>query len=166
MDVQFYLDQFQKTVDGFDKKHFAKKQLEVAVGVYKENSVFIKLYKQAWINPEQDPLTAESRIFFSVWVTDASMQDKKIWYNIHAFKLRKLKGYSIKSRKFAELFRADFKNFRHKWQNVSVNFGPLTLMEGWTKINGADLQERITELAFNFFETADLIDSTLIKFKR
>ena len=90
----------------------------------------------------------------------------KILYNIHAFKLRQLPGYSIGSRKFATLFRADFREVEHQWQNVSTKFGPLTLMEGWSKIDPEDGQQEVWRLADSFFKTAPPIDRTLAKFRR
>ncbi|MCW3083495.1 MAG: hypothetical protein JWP12_861 [Bacteroidetes bacterium] len=164
MDASFYLDKFQKAADQLDKKKFHTNQIEIAVGVVLD-SVFLKLYKKSWASPLQDPLTAESRIFFSVWINDSTIAEQKIFYNIHAFKLRQLKGYSIQSRKFAELFRADFKNFEHKWKNVSVDFGPLTLMEGWLKIDLENFQDDILKLANGFLEIEHLVDNTLVRFK-
>ncbi len=52
-------------------------------------------------------------------------------YNIHALKLRQLKGYSVTSRDFAKELRDNFENIRGRWPNVSVDYGPLTLMQGW-----------------------------------
>jgi len=164
MDIENYLNKFQKASDRLDKNQLHKKQIEVAVGVVL-NSVFLKLYKKAWTSTSQDPLTATSRIFFSIWINDSTIREQKIYYNIHALKLRQLKGYAIQSRKFAETFRYSFKDFEHQWQNVSVNFGPLTLMEGWIKIDSDNFQDDILKLANNFLEIDHLIDNTLAKFK-
>ncbi|RKR08229.1 hypothetical protein C8C83_5467 [Flavobacterium sp. 90] len=164
MDTSFYLENFQKSADQLDQKLLHKKSIDVSVGVYLD-SVFIKLYKNSWTSNSQEPLTAESRIFFSVWVNDSTLEKQKIMYNIHALKLRKLKGYTIQSRKFAEVFRASFKNHENNWQNVSVNHGPLTLMEGWIKFDLKNLQEEILKLANNFLEIEHLIDDTLNQFK-
>jgi hypothetical protein len=164
MDFKNYLDIFQKAADQLDKELCAKKQIESAIGIY-QDSVFLKLYKKSWATPLQDPLTAETRIFFSVWISDSAIKEQKIWYNIHALKLRKLKGYSIESRKFADDFRTSFKTFEHKWQNVSVKFGPLTLMQGWLKIDLENFQDESLGLANNFLEIEHLIDNTLAKYK-
>jgi len=165
MDAIFYLENFKNAAGQIDKEQLAQKQLEVATGIYKENSVFLKLYKKSWTNALQDPLVAETRIFFSVWVSNHSIREQKLLYNIHAFKLRQLKGYSIESRKFAETFRGSFKGFEHKWENVSLKFGPQTLMEGWLKINMENFHDEILELANNFFEIEYLVDDTLAKFR-
>ena len=72
----------------------------------------------------------------------------------------------IESRKFADTFRKSFKRFEHKWENVSVKFGPLTLMEGWLEIDLEDFQDIILGLANNFLEIEQLVDETLVEFKQ
>jgi hypothetical protein len=172
MDTTFYLERFEHAAGQIDKRLLARRgrggdtdRIEIATGLYKENSVFLKLYKKSWASPAQDPLIAESRIFFSIWVSDVAIREEKLFYNIHALKLRRLKGYSIESRKFADVFRAGFKNFAPKWENVSVKYGPLTLMEGWVKIDLGNFQDEILELADKFLEIEYLIDDALAKFK-
>ena len=165
MDTSFYLDKFQKAADKLDKTMLIQKQVESAVVIYGKDCVVLKLYKRGWANQFQDPLTSASRIFFSVWISDASIKEQKLLYNIHALKLRQLKGYNIQSRKFADIFRDRFKPFEHTWKNVSVDFGPLTLMEGWLKIDVGNFQDDILELAHNFLEIEYLIDDTLACFK-
>jgi hypothetical protein len=164
MDTTFYLERFERAAGQIDKGVLASRRVEVSTGLFKD-AVFLKLYKKSWASPEQDPLMAESRIFFSVWITDAAIREQKLFYNIHALKLRKLKGYSIESRKFADAFRAGFKDFSAEWENVSVKFGPLTLMEGWVKAVPADFQEEILALAGKFLEIEYLVDDALAKFK-
>lgn len=164
MDTPLYLNKFQKIVAQLDKEKLHEKQMETAVGVVLD-SVFLKLYKETWANPLQDPLTAETRIFFSIWINDSTIKAQKIFYNIHALKLRKFKAYSIESRKFAEIFRANFKKFEASWPNVSIDFGPLTLMEGWIKIDSENLENDISKLAHSFLTIAHLIDDTLAHFK-
>ena len=165
MDLKHYLPKFQQAVNKLNKKLLHKKNIEVFVGVCMD-SVCLKLYKKSWASPAQDPLTAETRIFFSVWVNEAIINEKKLFYNIHALKLRKLPGYKIESRKFAEAFRADFQDFKVQWQNVSVQFGPLTLMEGWLKVDEKNFQDEIVELANKFLAMEHLIDEALAKFKK
>ncbi len=164
MDFPYYQDEFQKAAGKLNKKLLHKKQIDIAVGIVLD-SVFLKLYKKSWATPLQDPLTAESRIFFSVWVNDAAIEEQKILYNIHALKLRKLKGYSIQSRKFADAFRNSFKNFAHTWENVNVDFGPLTLMEGWVKMDLQNLQDDVLKLTNNFLAIEHLVDDTLARFR-
>jgi hypothetical protein len=164
-EAEKYVEVFQEAANQLDQKRFEKMQIEVAV-VEVLNSVVLKLYKKSWVNPdEKDPLTAKSRIFCSIWVSDNSIARGQIFYNIHAFKLRQLRGYSIESRKFAALFRENFKPFEQQWPNVSVEFGPLTLMEGWSTIDVGHFRHDIVELANNFLKIIPLVDHALSTFK-
>ncbi len=163
MNTSFYIKEFQKAADQLDKKLLIKKEIEVAVVL---DSVCLKLYKKSWANELQDPLTTESRIFFSIWINDTTIEAQKISYNIHAFKLRHPKGYAIQSRQFADAFRESFKAFEAQWPNVSVKYGPLTLMEGWVKLNENDFIHDVLALANNFLAIEHLVDDTLLKFKR
>jgi hypothetical protein len=165
LETSLYFDKFQKAADKLDKKLLDQKQVEIAVVLYGKDCVVLKLFKRSWANRLQDPLTSESRIFFSVWLSDSSIKEQKLLYNIHALKLRQLKGYTIQSRKFASIFRDRFKTYKHKWKNVSIDFGPLTLMEGWLKVDTENFQGNILELAYNFLEIEYLIDDTLACFK-
>nr|WP_067059345.1 hypothetical protein [Mucilaginibacter sp. L294] len=165
IDSEIYLNTFQKAAVQLDKEVLKTLQIEVAVGEMMD-SVYLKMYKRAWANPNEDPLHSKSRIFFSIWMNDNIIAEQKISYNIHAFKLRQLDGYLIQSRKFADLFRANFKQFENEWPNVSVKFGPLTLMEGWVRLQPDHLQNQIQSLAIGFLEIIPLIDNTLAKFKR
>ena len=165
MDTSFFLSKFHKAADKLDKKMLNRKQIESAVVTFGEDCVVLKLYKRSWTNQLQNPLTSESRIFFSIWISDASIKEQRLLYNIHALKLRQLKGYSIQSRKFADNFRDRFKSYNNKWENVSVDYGPLTLIEGWKKIDIENFQSDILELAYNFLEIEHLIDDTLLHFK-
>jgi hypothetical protein len=63
MDTPFYLEKFEKAAERLDKQLLNTMGIEVAVGVVLD-SVFLKLYKKSWASLQQDPLTAESRIFF------------------------------------------------------------------------------------------------------
>ncbi|TPG44098.1 hypothetical protein [Flavobacterium pectinovorum] len=81
-------------------------------------------------------------------------------------KLRKLNGYSIESRKFANSFREEFKKSIYNWKNISIDFGPLTLMQGWIEFDNEKAQEDILHLANNFLEIENIIDKTLIEFKK
>ena len=167
MAYEHYLDNFRKAADRIDKRMLQEKQLELNVGV-KLNSVVLKLYKKEWANDKIDPLNANTRIFFSIWVNveEETKKQNKVFYNIHAFKLRELEGYAIKSRDFAESFRKEFVNHKQNWMNISVEFGPLTLMQGWGYFDKENLDNSIVNLANNFVSIDYLIDNTLKKFKK
>jgi hypothetical protein len=164
MDFNFYKSKFEEALQNITKNEFEDIGLTLSVVEVLE-SVVLKIYKAEWSNDFQSPLNSKSRIFFSVWVHDKTIQERKLYYNIHALKLRELKGYKISSRNFAEKFRNKFIEYQIDWENVSVNFGPLTLMEGWIDLNLDTIQNDISDLAHKFLKISSLIDDTLSDFK-
>jgi hypothetical protein len=164
MDNEYFLDKFKKAADSIDKSILDQKGLEISIGIVL-NSIYLKLYKPEWTNDINNPLDAESRIFFSIWVNEKTILEKKVFYNIHAFKLRKLKGYSILSREFAESFRKQFLKYQSNWENISVEFGPLTLMQGWIELKEENFENDISNLTSNFIKIEYLIDNTLQTFQ-
>jgi len=69
-----YAREFHAAAGQIDKKLLAQKQLKVWVGTFQECDV-LKIYKQSWANPNEDPITSPSRIFFSIWV-DRAKEEK------------------------------------------------------------------------------------------
>ena len=86
-------------------------------------------------------------------------------YTIHALQMRKLKGYKITSKEFAAAFREKFTAFANQWPNVSMQYGPLTLMEGWVKSAEDHVVTDTIALANLFFPIVVLIDNCLAMFK-
>jgi len=141
-----------------------QKQLQVETGVWLD-SVVLRLYKQHWANnPGGKPQTGPA-IFFSIWIGIADIKEHKLFYNIHALKLRKLKGFALTSRKFAEDFREQFKSFEHNWPNVSMKFGPQTLLQGWKIVDLDFPAEDILKIANKLIEIDFLIENLLINGK-
>jgi hypothetical protein len=164
MDTTFYLSLFQQAADKLDKRLLNQKQMQVETGVWLD-SVVLRLDKQHWANnPGAKPQTGPA-IFFSIWISDADIKEHKLFYNIHALKLRKLTGYTLTSRKFADDFREQFKSVEHNWPNVSSKFGPQTLMQGWELVNLDFLVEDILKIANKFIEIDTLIENLLFKAK-
>ena len=129
-------------------------------GFYTGSSV-LKLQKAFWTNDPMDRVRNESGIFFSVWISEALIKKNRVNYNIHALKLRQLNGYSITSRDFAQDFRNSFAPMAHLWPNVGVDYGPLTLMEGWIALDLASFEKDILALMDRFAHLSLLIDRLL-----
>lgn len=127
------LDAFQRAVDR-NQVLIATNQLESTVT---ESLGCPVLYfdKPAWHNRGQ--VAVPGQIFFSIWMDEKG----RLNYNIHALKLRHLKAYKLEGRKFAEAFRTAFDPTG--WPNVSTDFGPLTLMQGWIDQNDQQLDSLI-----------------------
>ena len=160
MDTSLYLSEFEKAAGGLDASLLARKGVQVEVGIWL-NSVVLRMSKKAWANKPLTRPQSDTAIFFSIWVNEKDANADRLFYNIHALKLRKLSGYKVTSREFAADFRARFKPFAQHWPNVSVDFGPLNLMEGWTALDATTVAAAVSALAATFLELVPLIDNLL-----
>jgi len=158
VDNSYYLDKFQHTQKGLNKAPFVAVGLDLKAGIWL-NCPVLKLQKPAWNNPGTKPF--EGGIFCSIWLSDETISKSRLCYNIHALKLRELKAYKLQSREFATEFRSRFAKLKGEWPNVSTQFGPLTLMEGWVEFNEDTLEKDIAELAVKFLPVAEVIDGLL-----
>lgn len=165
MSIEIYLNKFENAVKAFDKKKLEKSGLEIQTGIWL-NSVVLRLQKKNWANNPDEKPHSGSAIFMGIWIDQEAFSKKILKYNIHALKLRQLNGYALQSRAFADSFRQKFREFEQKWENVSAQFGPQTLMEGWIPLNDETIQEDIINLINNFIEIASLIDETLLEFQK
>jgi hypothetical protein len=157
-DVQQLDTVFAKIKVRFDERN--RNGLICKQGSYKACSV-LKLQKPSWTNDPMDRVENTSGIFFSVWTNEASTSKSRANYNVHALKLRQLQGYSITSRDFANEFRKGFASTRNAWPNVSVNYGPLTLMQGWIEVNSNSFEPGVLVLMERFNHLSPLIDRLL-----
>ncbi|KMQ69300.1 hypothetical protein ACM39_04210 [Chryseobacterium sp. FH2] len=164
MDLSFYNKEFNEALKEIPKQNFHNQGLEISVE-FVLNSIALKIYNPNWTSEPESPLNAKSRIFFSIWINKKTITENRVYYNIHALKLRELKGYKIQSRNFADLFRSKFSNFQTEWENIDTALGPLTLMEGWINLNKETIKSDIIKLSENFLKVSPIIDSALNNFK-
>ena len=165
MDYAFYLNEFHLAAAKVPGEKFESEGLKISVDVVLESAA-LKIYKPQWSGELHSPENAAGRIFFSIWINDKTIQEGKMYYNIHALKLRELKNYLISSRNFAQDFRNEFIKYQKDWPNVSVKYGPLTLMQGWVSLKTDNIQKNAYELVQNFFKISFVIDSLLEKYKK
>lgn len=165
MDLIPYLQELEKASKSINKNLLSKKDLEIQTGIWL-NSAVLRLQKRHWANnPDEKPHTG-SAIFMGIWLDEKAIANKKLYYNIHALRLRQLNGYKLQSRVFATIFRESFKEFEENWPNVSVDFAPQTLMEGWKESSFETLEKDVSELVIHFLEIEHLIDQALLQFKK
>jgi len=157
-DVQRFRAVFAKIKSRFDEGN--SDGLICKQGFYNDCSV-VKLQKGPWTNDRMDRVQNKTGIFFSIWIDEKAASKSRANYNIHALKLRQLEGYSITSRDFAKDFRAGFASMRDAWPHVSVDYGPLTLMQGWIEIVPRDFEQDILVLLERFKPVSRLIDRLL-----
>lgn len=165
MDYDFYLNKFHLAITEGVKEQLENYRLKVSVDIVLE-SVALKVYKPEWSSDLRSPLDAEGRIFFSIWMNNETIREGKMYYNIHALQLRKFRKYTLASRKFAQDFRNEFVKYQKNWPNVSVEYGPLTLMQGWVDLKTDSIRENIEELVHHFSEISPIIDTVLEQYKK
>jgi len=151
---------FPKIKARFDERQSGVDGLICKQGFYKDCAV-LKLQKASWTNDRMDDVRNKSGIFFSIWIDKKAASNHRANYNIHALKLRQLKKYSITSRDFASDFRNRFASMRNAWPNASVDYGPLTLMQGWIEVNLNSLEKDLLVLMERFKDIAPVIDRLL-----
>ena len=144
----------------WDKRRSLDSELICKQGLCMNSSV-LKLQKASWTNDRMDRIQNESGVFFSIWVNEKTASKNRANYNIHALKLRHLKGYSIASRDFAQEFRSRFTRLQDQWPNVALDYGPLTLMEGWIAVNETSAERSILLMMKQFEQVSPLIDHLL-----
>lgn len=140
----------------------ARHGLAIRTGYAKDSAVF-KLSKPQWSSDEPATLINRNGIFFSIWIDFSRPEPLALRYNIHALKLRTLPGYRIASRGFAEAFRTQAAPLLAGWPNVSTDFGPLTLCEGFMDFNESSLDTDARYLAHLFPPAASIIDTLLLQ---
>ena len=101
----------------------------------------------------------EQGIFFSVWLGDPEVVTRRFNYNIHALKLGSQKRCAAKPVAFARTFRSRFS--LTGWPNISVDYGPQTLMQGWLPLQPATFASDVLGLINRFTATHLIIDDLL-----
>ena len=151
---------FPEIKSRFEQRASAREALICKQGFYK-NCFVLKLQKPSWTNDRMDQIRNETGIFFSIWIDERAASRNQANYNIHALKLRQLRGYSITSRNFADDFRKSFASIRDAWPNVSVEYGPLTLMQGWIELDPNTCEGDILALMERFEHVSPIVDRLL-----
>jgi len=154
-----YLEMFVRVAAGV-RPVLAARQIETHAGCWHEATV-LKLQKRRWANQSPAAGPSEVGIFFSVWIDAKGLKQRRAFYNIHALKLRSLAGYAIQSREFAAAFRSAFATAACDWPQVSTDYGPQTLMEGWIELDSRRFEDEVAELTRRFLPLAELLDELL-----
>lgn len=121
--------------------------------------------KPHWTNRFDERRESTSGIFFTVWVTPALIERSRLAYNVHSLKLRELQGYKLASRKFAEEFRQTVRPYVRAWPNISMDFGPLTLLQGYDNYAAKSFEPTVTRRVLDFVEVHQAIDRLIDKHK-
>ena len=117
--------------------------------------------KKNWTNRFERDREKTIGIFYCVWVSPELLEDEKYAYNIHSLKLRELPGYKLASREFANNFRTAVQSRVASWPNISMDYGPLTLLEGRDQCEIDTFDKKIEKRISDFVEIHKEIDKLL-----
>ncbi len=129
------------------------------------DSAALKVQKPSWTAATTPSGAGEAGIFFSAWIEPKGLKRKQVFYNIHALNLRSFSGHTLQSREFAAAFRTKFTRVSKDWPNVSVDYGPQTLMQGWIPLDEACLEKDAADLVRQFIPLSNMIDTLLAQRK-
>jgi hypothetical protein len=124
-------------------------------------AAILKLMKPAWSTDKQTELLNSNGLFFSVWVDAECKAQGFARYNLHAMKLRAIKGEAFAAREFARSFRAQAKDELAGLPNWSYPKGPITLFEGHYKLDDTTLKAETSQLMDRFAALVPLLDRLL-----
>jgi len=99
-----------------------------------------------------------------MWIDASDMAT--LHFNIHALKLRSLKGYTLESRKFAATFRSAFAQIASTWPKHRNDFGPQTLIQGMMLAPPGGTDKLLVDLAAKFAKASVVIDRLLAAAKK
>lgn len=117
--------------------------------------------KPHWTNRFDEERESTIGIFCAIWVAPTLLKKRQFAYNIHSKTLHKLPGYKLKSRKYANDFRRLVKSQVAQWPGISLDYGPLTLLEGKDTCDLDSFSEKVEERIFGFVDIHQHIDDLL-----
>ncbi len=122
-------------------------------------AAIIKVLKPSWTTDPAAEFLNSNGVFFSVWVDEACEANGIARYNLHAKKLRFLKGERFEARQFVRSFR-DAMDLSD-WPNASFPKGPITLFEGHVTLNVNSLKAEASGLLDKFANLVPMLDEML-----
>jgi hypothetical protein len=124
-------------------------------------AAILKLLKPSWTTDGPGEILNSNGLFFGVWV-DAECEARGIArYNLHAKKLRFIKGEAFAAREFARAFRAQGKDELAGWPNWSYPKGPITLFQGHVPLDANTLHAETSALMDRFAQLAPMLERLL-----
>lgn len=124
-------------------------------------AAILKVLKPAWTTDPPDQFLNTNGLFFSIWVDASCKKEKRARYNLHAKKLRNLKGEAFAAREFARVFRAEASTALQGWPSTVYPKGPITLFEGHIHLDPRTLDVEAGGLLDRFVAMVPLIERQL-----
>ncbi len=124
-------------------------------------AVMMKVIKPEWTTDAPTELLNTNGMFFSIWV-DAACEAKGVArYNLHAKKLREIKGEAFAAREFVRAFRFQCGDELKGWPNWSYPKGPITLFEGEFPLDVETLHAKSSDLITRFVSLTPKLEKVL-----
>jgi hypothetical protein len=124
-------------------------------------AAILKVLKPTWTTDKPGEILNTNGMFFSVWIDADCEAEGIVRYNLHAKKLRAIKGEKFAAREFARAFRAQSGDDLKDWPNCSYPKGPITLFEGYFKLDAATLQNDTNQIVERFASFSPQLDRLL-----
>jgi hypothetical protein len=124
-------------------------------------AAILKLLKPSWTTDGPGEILNTNGLFFGVWI-DAECEAKGIIrYNLHAKKLRFIKGEKFAAREFVRAFRVQGQMELENWPNWSFPKGPITLFEGHVPLDAKTLHAETSTLMDRFAALTPFLETLL-----
>jgi hypothetical protein len=124
-------------------------------------AVMLKLIKPSWTTDNPSELLNTNGLFFTVWV-DAECEAAGIArFNLHAKKLRAIKGERFAAREFVRGFRVQAQDEVAAFPNWKYPKGPITLFEGHAALSADTLMRETSNLMDKFAKLTPVLDELL-----
>jgi hypothetical protein len=159
--MQPYLDIFTRLHAASAESFLSRHGLQIKTGEGL-GAAILKLLKPSWTTDGPEPLLNSNGVFFSIWVDAACVAKGRVRYNVHAKKLRLLKGPAFAAREFARSFRIEANAALKSWPKVTYPKGPITLFEGEVPLDNATFEQEVSALMDRFAELAPILDEMLV----
>ncbi len=164
------MEKYRKILKQFEHQHAStlhnKHGLVCRQLPYGDEEAVLYVAKNNWTNRFDPQRKSTVGIFFSVWVTPELLDKQEFAYNIHSKQLRKLPGYRLTSKKFANDFRELVQDRVSAWPNIRLDYGPLTLLQGRDSCRLETFAVKVKQRVTEFTGIHEEIDNLLQVSKR
>jgi hypothetical protein len=161
--MQKYLSVFDAVKQAHAVAFKAKHGLDIKTGEGL-GAAILKVLKPEWTTDKPGEFLNTNGLFFSVWVDVACEAEGIVRYNLHAKKLRAIKGEKFAAREFVRSFRAQCGEELKDWPNWSYPKGPITLFEGHVPLDLNSLRGDTENLINRFASLTPTLDRLFAEF--
>lgn len=124
-------------------------------------AAILKLLKPSWTTDGMDEILNTNGLFFSVWVDPECEALGIVRFNLHAKKLRFIKGEAFAAREFARAFRVQAQDEVAVFPNWKHPKGPITLFEGHVPLDLETLHAETSTLLDRFAALCPILEKVL-----